>query len=102
MAGAAIANEIRAIAGGLAGKRLDAIQIKDLMIDTEKARGKGSKSRSKSSTKRNRDDNDRAAAENYYQAWSRSIRAKAKEIENPKPKAARKATSKPSRPSRRS
>lgn len=84
MAGAAIANEIRAIAAGLAGKKeVKFVQVKDLMLDTGVSSSHGSKLRD------TRDiDTDRAAAENYYKAWSRSIKTKTKEIEEGKVKSA--------------
>lgn len=93
MAGATIANEIRAIASGLAGKRLDAIQVRDLMIDTSglqahesendnRRRLSGSRSRSRTA-KGTGNDNDLAAAENYYKLWAKSIRAKVKESQTP-------------------
>lgn len=89
MAGVTIANEIRAIASGLAGKRLDAIQVKDLMIDTSKGGSSEHKSGRKlgSARKASSADSDRAAAESYYKAWSRSIQSKLKDAEhqtNPK------------------
>lgn len=90
IAGATIANEVRLIAGGLAGKRLDVIQVEDLMIDTLRAKSKAedkagsvsrrsqpqsrSISRSRSQSQSSRDD--RAAAENYYHLWARSLQAK--------------------------
>ncbi len=92
MSGATIANEIRAIAAGLAGKRLDAIQVSDLMINTSKVKGDSKSARQRrSSQTASRDD--RAAAESYHRAWARSIQAKMKDIEtNKTPK-----TSKPNR-----
>lgn len=84
MAGATIANEIRAIAAGLVGeKNVKFVQVKDLMLDTEASSSRGSKRRD------TRDiDTDRAAAESYYKVWSRSIKAKVKEIEEGKIKSA--------------
>lgn len=104
MAGAAIANEIRAIAAGLAGKKeVKFVQVKDLMLDTEASSSRGSKRRD------TRDiDTDRAAAESYYKAWARSIKTKAKEIEEGKikspdykPKSKSKPKPKPTRNSPR-
>jgi hypothetical protein len=99
MAGVTIANEIRAIAAGLAGEKLDPIQVKDLMIDT----GKGRKAKR---SKKTCSDSDRIAAENYYKLWSQSIKSKVKEAESPNPDKPSRARKRPSlsrpRPSRRS
>lgn len=56
IAGCTIANEIRAIAGGLAGKSLKMIQVKDLLFNFEKRNKEGEKS------------ND------YYKRWETSIK----------------------------
>lgn len=85
MAGATIANEIRAIAGGLAGKRLDAIQVRDLMIDTNTDRNRGGNTK-RVSKRKGDNNNDRAAAESYYKAWSRSLDTKLKDVQGDKPK----------------
>lgn len=84
MSGATIANEIRAIAAGLAGKKkVKFVQVKDLMLDTEASSSRRPRRRTGT---RDTDaiDADRAAAESYYKAWSRSIKTKAKEIEEGK------------------
>lgn len=73
--GTVIANEIRAIAGGLAGKRLDAVQVSDLMIDT----GKGRKAEVASTNA----DNNRAKA--YHDRWAESLQRKLEESKRAKP-----------------
>lgn len=98
MSGATIANEIRAIAAGLAGKRLDVIQVRDLMIDTSKGTNSARKRSTQSSSLA---DNDRASAESYYKAWARSLDTKLKDTrtgtDNPKPQ----RVSNPKRPTAR-
>lgn len=63
LAGCAIANEIRTIAGGLGGKRLDAVQLKDLMPDFGKRSIGGGK---------NQQQEDRKNAAEYHRKWMES------------------------------
>jgi len=101
MSGATIANEIRAIAGGLAGKRLDPIQAKDLMIDTSMGAERKSTGKGKVASKAISTRADRVRAEEYHKAWALSLEAKVKEAESLN-RPAVKAVKRKANPSRRS